>query len=196
MMHKHPPSSLLRASVTALTLYGLACAQAAVQEEHAERKYAVHAEPNQSLREALNAATPILINGKRFHGYTRWYVRWQFQWAPDPQGGCRITQVNTRLTTEVQLPDLRRATEAQQARFSRYLPALSHHEQGHVQVGRDAAQAIDRGIADLPAASDCATLERNANTLGQALLQEYVEREKQFDVTTGHGATQGARLDD
>ena len=167
-----------------------------MQEEHAERKYAVQAEPNQSLREALNAATPILINGKRFHGYTRWYVRWQFQWAPDPQGRCRITQVNTRLTTEVQLPDLRRGTEAQQARFDRYLPALSQHEQGHVQVGRDAAQAIDRAIADMPAASDCATLERNANTLGQALLQEHIEREKQFDVTTGHGATQGARLDD
>ena len=195
MMHKHPRSSLLRASVTALALYGLACAQAAVQEEHAERKYAVHAEPNQSLREALNAATLILVNGKRFHGYTRWYVRWQFQWAPDPQGRCRITQVKTRLTTEVQLPDLRRGTEAQQARFDRYLPALSQHEQGHVQVGRDAAQAIDRAIADMPAASDCATLERNANILGQALLQEHVEREKQFDVTTGHGATQGALLD-
>ena len=166
-----------------------------MQEEHAERQYAVHAEPKQSLREALNAATPILVNGKRFHGYTRWYVRWQFQWAPDPQGGCRITQVNTRLTTEVQLPDLRRGTEAQQARFDRYLSALSQHEQGHVQVGRDAAQTIDRAIADMPAASDCATLERNANILGQALLQEHVEREKQFDVTTGHGATQGALLD-
>ena len=194
-MHKYPPSSLLRAAATALALYGWACAHAAVQEEHAERKYPVHAEPNQSLREALNAATPILVNGKRFHGYTRWYVRWQFQWAPDPQGRCRITKVNTRLTTEVQLPDLRRGTEAQQARFDRYLPALSQHEQGHVQVGRDAAQAIDRAIADMPAAADCATLERNANTLGQALLQEHVEREKQFDVTTGHGATQGALLD-
>ena len=194
-MHKYPPSSLLRAAATALALYGWACAHAAVQEEHAERKYPVHAEPNQSLREALNAATPILVNGKRFHGYTRWYVRWQFQWAPDPQGRCRITKVNTRLTTEVQLPDLRRGTEAQQARFDRYLPALSQHEQGHVQVGRDAAQTIDRAIADMPAAADCATLERNANTLGQALLQEHVEREKQFDVTTGHGATQGALLD-
>lgn len=194
-MHKYPPSSLLRAAATALALYGWACAHAAVQEEHAERKYPVHAEPNQSLREALNAATPILVNGKRFHGYTRWYVRWQFQWAPDPQGRCLITKVNTRLTTEVQLPDLRRGTEAQQARFDRYLPALSQHEQGHVQVGRDAAQTIDRAIADMPAAADCATLERNANTLGQALLQEHVEREKQFDVTTGHGATQGALLD-
>lgn len=190
-------ASLRRNAGAALALaLWAACAPAAVQEQHAERNYPVHADPAQSLREALNAATPITVNGRRFHGYTRWYVRWTFRWQREASGSCRITEVTTRLTTEVQLPDLRRATPAQQARFDRYLPALSQHEQGHVQLGRDAAHAIDAAIAALPAASDCATLERGANALGHALLQEHVEREKRYDATTGHGATQGARLED
>ena len=183
-------------------LYGLlaalACAgaaHAAVTEEHAQRPYPVHAQPGETLRQALNAATPITEQGKRFHGYTRWNVRWTFRWWREASGSCTITEVTTRLRTEVQLPELRRATPAQQAVFDRYLRALSRHEEGHVQFGRDAAQAIDRGIAALPTASDCATLEREANALGHRLLREHAEREKQYDRDTQHGASQGARLE-
>ena len=169
--------------------------QAAVAEEHAERPYPVSAQPGDTLRQALNAATPISVEGKRFHGYTRWNVRWTFRWQSDASGRCRITEVSTRPRTEVQLPELRRATPEQRALFDRYLPALSRHEQGHVQFGRDAARAIDQGIAQLPAERDCATLERQANALGHRLLREHAEREKQYDRDTRHGASQGARLD-
>lgn len=170
-------------------------AHAAVIEEHVQRPYSVHALPGQSLRQALQAATPITVDGRRFHGHTRWNVRWTFRWSRDASGRCSITEVTTRLRTEVQLPDLRRATPGQQAAFDRYLPALSRHEDGHVQFGRDAAQAIDQGITQLPAAPDCATLERHANALGHRLLRDHVEREKQYDQNTSHGASQGARLD-
>lgn len=171
------------------------CAQAAVVEEHADRPYAVYAEPADTLRQALNAATPITVDGQRFHGHAHWDVRWTFRWSRDASGRCRITEVTTRLRSEVQLPELRRATPDQRALFDRYLPALSRHEQGHVQFGRDAARAIDQGIAQLPAAPDCATLERQANALGHRLLREHTERERQYDRDTRHGASQGAKLD-
>ena len=172
-----------------------AAAQAAVTEQAIQRPYTVHVQPGETLRQALNGATPIAVNGERFHGYTRWNVRWTFRWWREASGRCSITEVQTHLRTEVQLPQLRTATPAQQAVFDRYLSALSRHEQGHVQIGRDAAQAIDEGIARLPALEDCATLERTANALGHRLLREHTEREKAYDQHTGHGATQGARLD-
>src|SRR5690606_30801084 len=125
-------------------LYGLlaalACAgaaHAAVTEEHAQRPYPVHAQPGETLRQALNAATPITEQGKRFPGHTRWNVRWTFRWWREASGSCTITEVTTRLRTEVHLPELRRATPAQQAVFDRYLRALSRHEEGHVQFGRE-----------------------------------------------------------
>ena len=191
---------LRRATAVLVLLRLLLCgavhgAHAAVTEEHEDRYYPVHMEPSDTLRQALNAATPITVDGRRFHGHTRWTVRWSFRWWREPEGRCRITQVSTRLRTEVQLPELYSATPAQQARFDRYVAALSQHEQGHVQFGRDAARAIDEGLARLPAASDCATLERQANALGHRLLREHAEREREYDRSTRHGASQGARLD-
>jgi predicted secreted Zn-dependent protease len=168
---------------------------AAVVQEHVQRPYPVHLQPGQTLRQALQAATPIVVDGRRFHGYTRWHVRWNYRWWREASGRCAITEVTTRLSTEVQLPELHNASPQQQATFDRYLRALAQHEQGHAQFGRDAAQAIDQGIARLPAAADCATLERNADALGRRLLQEHVEREKQYDRDTGHGAAQGVRLE-
>lgn len=191
---------VLRARLVDLAgvLVALVCAgaaHAAVTEEHIQQPYPVRALPGETLRKALNAATPITVDGQRFHGYTRWNVRWTFRWWREPSGRCTITEVQTQLRTEVQLPQLRTATPAQHAVFDRYLPALSRHEQGHVQFGRDAAQAIDEGIARLPALEDCATLERTANALGHRLLREHTEREKAYDLRTSHGATQGARLE-
>ena len=170
-------------------------AHAEVQEEHEHAPYPVHARADQALREALNAATPITSEGKRFHGYTQWNVRWNFWWQNDASGRCRITRVATRLHTRIQMPELRTATAAQEAQFRRYQQALYLHEQGHAQFGRQAAQAIDRGIAALPEAPDCPTLERQANALGHRLLNEQAAQEKEYDRTTRHGATQGARLD-
>ena len=191
---------VLRARLVDLAgvLLALVCAgtaHTAVTEEHIQQPYPVRAQPGETPRKALNAATPITVDGQRFHGYTRWNVRWTFRWWREASGRCAITEVTTRLRTEVQLPELRSGTPAQQAVFDRYLRALSHHEEGHAQFGRDAAQAIDQGIAALPAAPDCATLERQANALGHRLLPEHAEREKQYDRDTRHGASQGARLE-
>lgn len=181
--------------VGALALPGTA-ARADVQEEHQSAPYPVHARADHSLREALNAATPILSEGKRFHGYTHWNVRWNFWWQQDAAGRCRITRVATRLRTRIQMPELRSSTAAQQAQFRRYREALHAHEQEHVEFGRKAAQAIDRGIAALPPAPDCPTLEQQANALGQRLLAEQAQQERAYDQRTRHGATQGALLTD
>lgn len=201
MTHKAAaaPAFLTRLSpCLAICLAALACAataQAEVTEAHIQRPYEVRAQPGQSLRQALNAATPIKVNGQPFHAYTRWNVRWTFRWWREASGRCTITEVTTRLRTEVQLPELRTATAAQRALFDRYLRALSRHEQGHVQFARDAAHAIDRGIAQLPSEPECASLERRANALGHRLLHEHAEREKQYDRDTRHGASQGAKLE-
>ncbi|ODS70010.1 MAG: peptidase [Acidovorax sp. SCN 68-22] len=186
-----------RARLTALAaaLVLVSAARAEVVEAHAHAPYAVHARADQSLREALNAATPITVDGRRFHGHTQWNVHWNFWWHEDAAGRCRITRVRTRLATRLQMPELRRATPAQAARFARYERALRAHEEGHVQLGRDAAQAIDRGIAALPAAGSCAALEERANALGRRLLAEHAARDKHYDRATGHGASQGAQLD-
>lgn len=184
----------LRRTLALAMLLACGVAAAEVVQEDTERPYTAPIAEGQSLRAALNAATPIRQDGKPFHAYTAWNVHWNFWWYSEANGRCRITRVRTRLTTTVQLPQLQGGTPAQQAVFERYARALRHHEQGHVQWGRDAAHAIDRGIAALPTAQDCAGLERQANALGQRLLAEHMARERDYDRSTGHGTTQGAQL--
>ena len=180
-------------ALSALLACGAACAE--VVQEDTELPYTVRIAEGQSLREALNAATPIRQDGKRFHGHTAWNVYWNFWWHSEVGGRCRITRVRTRLTTTVQLPQLQGGTASQRAAFERYASALRHHEQGHVQWARGAAQAIDRGIAVLPEAANCTALEHDANALGKRLLAEHVVRNREYDRNTGHGATQGALVE-
>ena len=182
-------------TVAGILALATAFVHAEVLEEHVHQPYPVPIQPGQTLRQALHAATPILVDGRRFHGYTHWNVHWNFWWNRDAAGHCRIARVSTRLSTRIQMPVLRTATDAQQARFARYARALHQHEQGHVQFGRRAAQSIDQGIAALSEAPDCPTLERQANALGHRLLAEQATLEKTYDRDTRHGATQGAQVD-
>ena len=185
----------LHLGFTLLTLH-FACTSVwgAVFQEHAEQPYTIAIAPGQSLREALNAATPVRHDGKRFHAFTAWNVTWNFWWRSNADGTCRITRVQTRLVSTMQLPRLEGGSPSQRAAFDRYEQALRQHEQGHVQQGRAAARAIDQAIADLPAASNCPSLEREANALGLRLLAVQVDSEKEYDRSTGYGATQGAKL--
>ena len=77
--------------------------------------YPVPIQPGQTLRQALHAATPILVDGRRFHGYTHWNVHWNFWWHSEASGRCRITRVTTRLRTRIQMPELHAGSPAQQA---------------------------------------------------------------------------------
>lgn len=174
----------------------LVCTGAAseVIHEGSEQPYAVRIAQGQSLREALNTATPIRQDGKRFHAYTAWNVDWNFWWHSDASGRCRITRVRTRLAWTIQLPQLEGGTSAQRAQFQRYVQALRQHEQGHMQWGRKAARAIDQGIAALPEAPSCTALEHGANALGRRVLAEHVAGEREYDRSTSYGATQGAQL--
>lgn len=187
--------ALTCALTCAVALCAATPAHAEVQEEHVRRPYPVHALSDEPLRLALNRATPIRVAGRTFDGYTRWNVRWNYRWWRDASGRCAMTRVTVSLRTEVQLPELLTATEAQRAMFDRYIAALDRHEQGHVQIGRDAARAVQQALASLPEAPDCPTLESRADALGNRLVAEYADREREYDRTTRHGATQGARLE-
>lgn len=186
--------ALTRAALWLTLLLLCAPVSGVVIEDSAEKTYSVHPAPQQSLRDALNAATPIRHDGRLFYGDTAWNVTWNFWWNSDPAGRCRITRVETRLASTVQLPRLQRGTTTQLEAFERFERALRLHEQGHVQWGRTAAQAIDAGITSLPPAATCANLEQQANALGKRLLGEHIALEKGYDRSTGNGTTQGAAL--
>jgi len=92
--------------------------------------YIANADPSRSLLGILDSSTPIREDGKSFHGYTYWHVKWHFRWFEKPDGRCKITSVTTELSCDIQLPKLLGATSKQRDQFDRYLSALRTHESG------------------------------------------------------------------
>jgi predicted secreted Zn-dependent protease len=168
---------------------------AQVSESLVYTYYTANADTSRSLLSVLNKASPIKINNRTFHGLTKWYVKWNYHWFEQPNGRCKITTVTTKYTSSIQLPELVGANSAQEQTFNNYLTALRTHELGHYDIGKQAADVIDSGIASLPEMSSCKELETAANDLGYQTLDEYKAKEKQYDADTGHGKTQGAWLE-
>jgi predicted secreted Zn-dependent protease len=184
----------LQGALISILLLWTVTAQGEVHEKLTQSQYDVRGDGGSSLLSLLNAATPIVFEGKKYHAFTSWNVRWNFRWFAEPDGRCRVTSTAIELTSNMRLPNLLGGSTQQRQAFYPYVSALRTHEFGHYQIGKDAADAIDRGIQGLPAASSCRELEQNANALGLRLLAEHQARERQYDQSTGYGKTQGASL--
>lgn len=170
-------------------------AHADVVESLDEVSYTAYPQRGQTLRQALNAATPIREDGEIFHGHTKWNIRWSFRWWREADGSCRITSNETRLDLVITLPELEGGGHAMQQRFVDFREALHDHELGHADLARKAAQAIDDAILDLPAMTDCPTLEAAANRRAHTLMDAMNRRQKQYDRETQHGRLHGASAD-
>ena len=157
--------------------------------------YTANADPSLSLTDILNASSPIRENGKIFFGYTKWDIKWNYNWYEKPNVRCKLTRVTVDFSSSIQLPKLSGGSSKQRNKFDKFLSALRTHELGHYKMGKDAATAIDRKISSLPEMSSCKELGSVANKTGDRILNEYRKKEKQYDVSTSHGKTQGAWLE-
>lgn len=106
-----------------------------------------------------------------FWAYTTWNVTWT--------AACETTV--TASITLPELDDTADLTEDEVAEFDRMRDALSAHELHHVSFGTGFADQVrDAGC---PAKSD-------------AILQRWLQKERDFDAETEHGRTQGVYLED
>jgi predicted secreted Zn-dependent protease len=171
-------------------------AQAAVNlNDHVEH-YAISGSTTADLRQEMNNRGPQGAGGRRFDGYTHWYVSWRYQYN-NTGSGCAIASVTTSVKVTMTLPRWSNegsANSATRQQWARYLAALEQHEQGHRRHGVEAANEIDVAIAALPSAASCDALSATANALGKSIIQKYVQRDVDFDRDTRHGITQGARF--
>lgn len=179
-----------------LALLGaVAPAAAAVGENLDTDYYEVRADTRRNLLALLNEASPIRVNGQVFHAYTSWNVRWRFYWHEQADGRCAIARTRIDLTGKMTLPRLAgSADRPQEQDFNGYVTALRTHELGHYQFGKEAARAIDQALQGLPQMASCKALERVANRSAREILDSHTARERQYDIDTGHGKTQGAWL--
>jgi predicted secreted Zn-dependent protease len=167
---------------------------ALVTERHSIQTYEVEQAPGASLLSSINRVSPIRQNGKVYHGYTVWRIDWHFRWKSLSNGFCALESVNTKLTTTMTLPKLRKTRVAVVNEFNTFLDALTVHEEGHKQISRKGALDIDTAISQLPPQPDCKTLEFKANNVGNAIVERAKTEQIEYDAATEYGCTQGACL--
>lgn len=168
---------------------------AEVKESLTYTYYRANADSSHSVLSVLDSSSPIQEDGKIFHGYTRWDVKWYFHWLEKPNGRCRIVSVSTELTGSIQLPKLYGGIPKQRQLFKKYVSALRNHEFGHYKHGQQAAGMIDRMILSLAEMSSCKELRPAGDDIGYRTIKKYQDKRKKYDETTGYGRSQGAWLD-
>lgn len=149
------------------------------------------------IRQSLDRNTPIRQNGKPFDAYTKWDVDYQFWWAYDGDGTCRITTVTSAVRIRQTFPRLEIAGDLPQHladRWERYMRALSKHEAGHAALGVDAAREIEQQLAQMGDRSSCDQLESDADALARDIIGRFSLREAQYDADTNYGEWDGARF--
>jgi predicted secreted Zn-dependent protease len=141
------------------------------------------------LLRAMNNRGP-----KGFHGYTEWRVSYRYETTVQARG-CAVSKVSTRLQGNIILPRwvTRAGAPAELiAHWQRYERALLIHEEGHLDHGRELARALEAELPRLPAAQDCQVLDQAVRLRFDELLRQYQARDREYDLRTGHGKTQGA----
>ncbi|MGI9279532.1 MAG: DUF922 domain-containing Zn-dependent protease [Endozoicomonas sp.] len=162
--------------------------------ETSTENYEIEGSSSYELRHQLNDKTPVISDGERFDAYTKWGVHWNFEWT-EKKNQCRIKSVTTQLDVKFILPEwVNRDTARKRLRekWDRYYAALQEHENGHKEIGFEAATDIEESVAAMKPEASCQQLEKKANALAESIIDQYVKREKKYDRITRHGLDQGA----
>jgi predicted secreted Zn-dependent protease len=127
--------------------------------------YEINSDTLPDIRTEMNLEGP--------YGYPA-YTSWQVNWT----AACEIT-----VTAQITLPDLgpdADLTPEDEAEFRRMLENLEEHEENHI----DFALGVAREVQAMGCRGDTATV-----------LQEWLAEERQYDIDTDHGRTEGAWLE-
>jgi predicted secreted Zn-dependent protease len=156
-------------------------------------EYTVTGATETELRASLDRA-PLAPDGRRRVGFTHpAEVTWHFE-ARARKGRCLVVSVTVTLTAVTTLPHWDAPPEASAAlrqRWTVFSEALALHEQGHVEIAREAAARIEQALWSTPAPRTCDGYEAELNALANRMFDAAVHQQDAYDATTDYGRTQG-----
>ena len=126
-------------------------------------------------------------DGRRYDSYTDWHISWN--WPGYGSNECDLTKAQVDYEVWVVAPRWMpeaNATPDLIDLWVRYSQNLSLHEQQHVDNIVDNYLQAKDAIQN----ATCATAEEAA----QAILEKFRQFDVEYDRTTNHGETQGARF--
>lgn len=191
----------LRCVVRALALgAGMLAAPAMgeVRLQETRREYVLDATSVEALRAQIERGPPVPLPDRASHGLTRAEVEARYELEPSDAGGCRLEQIQVRLSVETRLPAWEprgRPDRGLAPAVQAMLAGLARHEAGHRRNALKTASDIDARLRALAAAEDCPALQRAAQRVVSRALIRLRVHEWNYDRATDFGRRQGAWLD-
>jgi predicted secreted Zn-dependent protease len=147
------------------------------------RYYDIQGTTAHELRKELSAKGPK-EGGRGFDAYTKWYFRWN--WPGYGTRDCDLSAAAVHADIEVTFPRWSDGTAdaALRKRWLRYVDALAHHENGHVELATTHRETILQAIRS----SSCDQADEAARQAVQSLNALSAE----YDRKTRHGRRDGA----
>jgi predicted secreted Zn-dependent protease len=169
-------------------VYATSLGSGVIDSQIATNHYEVQGSDYVSLSRSLKANGP-----KGFHGLASWRITYEYT-TERQQNACRIATVRLKVSGEILMPkwtDEAAAPLELQRRWNNYYSALKRHEDGHIQHGKELAQLVNERLLGLGDVS-CSQLPSLAQGAFQRLYDNLKARDREYDVRTNHGETQGA----
>jgi predicted secreted Zn-dependent protease len=171
----------------------LALAQNTVQWK--TNYYTVTGSNLREIRHSMDRSRPRK-DGQAFDGLTAWQIQWQMNLMSN-RGECRCASFTTRTSITMTLPRWAAPTNAPatvRSAWQRYIRALEQHEVGHGQFALAAAAEMHKRIKDAGTDPSCEDLRNTVNGMARAVMEEFRQKEREYDQRTEHGVKQGVVL--
>src|SRR3989338_7533181 len=156
--------------------------------------YEIRGNSAKALRREMNQKGYKDIDGKIYDAATPWEVHWNHQIEETPPGCSNVsvkTVVDVIFIFPKWTPSLKVPAELKEE-WDRYLKALQTHEDGHKQHAIKAAQEIEQAFMAMGPRANCGVLNAQTDALGHRIIDQYAQRDIDYDRETQHGKTQDA----
>src|SRR3989339_876794 len=178
-------------------VFFLSSAVAKTDAQVKQESYAVQGATLCELKKEIHKKGVAGDDGKIWAGYSRWNIAWNFKATAKNKTDCSMEGVHTQADITITLPEWvppKGTDPAVIAEWHRYVNILKKHERTHAGYATRTAKKIDAELAGIKHFPDCQAVTELADEKGQHLMESLRIKDREFDLKTNHGRTQGAVL--
>ncbi|PLY05031.1 MAG: hypothetical protein C0625_13415 [Arcobacter sp.] len=146
--------------------------------------YDIYPESKNDLRRALFAKTPIIINGKKYLGVTRWEIYLEYE-ILKKKHTCEALNLKTIANIIIILPNISKEQKVSyntKSSFRRFYNKVKKHEQKHKQYIISATKKIDKKIQRIRIQSNCEKLKMRFERNLKKIITKYNKKNEIFDI--------------
>lgn len=168
-------------------------ASSIVREEH----YVVYGQTIDDIQRSISDRSPVRTPQGVFAGNAKSEYQTTYRLVSISQTECALQDVAVKVESVVTLPQLAPGNLSRPAEeeWRRYYTALRTHEYLHVESAKESARATQQWLASMKISGPCYAARPRVRAAIEAFILKLDERDRQLDVITDHGRSQGARLD-